>query len=545
MMYNPLNCAIVVDVYHHNFDSKRPVPQTQTQLYTELTLYLLSRYLSARGDPRAKNLPNSLYDLRRHPDLYKQLKAIGELAFQGVRNEKTNFTQLPRNCSLLTEHKSLYSRNETTTFTFFHLTLQEYVSAFYISLKDDNEHRSLFVEQSTSQSMNVVSMFLCGLTKMKTIGWDVFMNNSVEAVDDKRVDISHPLPLQCLYEAQTLENCRTLLGPYETVDFFKAAHTLSPDYLSNYDMYTLGYAISTCGKLWDLELAFTTEPALEMLSHGLNSTKPCRGSINELHLDYSPGVINSGGHLLQMPHEALKTVTMVALGGCKVDQVGFENLARCIPKLPKLIALGIESNPGGAGSLVNLMEKLATHEEILWLTMNGVTIGMDDVLALSKLIQSSSSLQILQVGGSYKNDGEMTIELDKELVRAVLLPSTLYTVQVEVFGGCSVWDHVETVSNNIGFLKLSNRNVSAILTQETKGCTKFSKFLGNNTSLVELKLLIHLNKQGLDQILSALRENQHLQRLQLLPEWESSFPESERSRFHFSLEFKDLIIEPE
>ena len=41
MMYNPLNCAIVVEVYRETSELGKPIPHTQTQLYTELTLCLL------------------------------------------------------------------------------------------------------------------------------------------------------------------------------------------------------------------------------------------------------------------------------------------------------------------------------------------------------------------------------------------------------------------------------------------------------------------------------------------------------------------------
>ena len=63
MMYNPFNCEIVVGVYHDTSSSGRPVPQTQTQLYTELTLCLLSRHLSSVGDSLAMKLPDRLEDL--------------------------------------------------------------------------------------------------------------------------------------------------------------------------------------------------------------------------------------------------------------------------------------------------------------------------------------------------------------------------------------------------------------------------------------------------------------------------------------------------
>ena len=64
IMHNPLNCAIVVNVYMKSFQDGRPVPHTQTQLYTELSLRLISSYQAGKGAPGATNLPSKLEDYR-------------------------------------------------------------------------------------------------------------------------------------------------------------------------------------------------------------------------------------------------------------------------------------------------------------------------------------------------------------------------------------------------------------------------------------------------------------------------------------------------
>ena len=45
MMYNPLNCSIITEVYQATSEAGRPIPHSQTQLYTEMTLWRLSRYI--------------------------------------------------------------------------------------------------------------------------------------------------------------------------------------------------------------------------------------------------------------------------------------------------------------------------------------------------------------------------------------------------------------------------------------------------------------------------------------------------------------------
>lgn len=84
MMYIPLNCAMVINIYKETYVTGKPVPRTQTELYTRMTRWLLSRYLNKIGDDRSGNLPDRLEDLDR--DLYEQLMSIGELAYNGILN---------------------------------------------------------------------------------------------------------------------------------------------------------------------------------------------------------------------------------------------------------------------------------------------------------------------------------------------------------------------------------------------------------------------------------------------------------------------------
>ena len=48
LMNNPLNCSIITEVYQATSRAGRLIPHTQTQLYTEMALWRLSRYLSER-----------------------------------------------------------------------------------------------------------------------------------------------------------------------------------------------------------------------------------------------------------------------------------------------------------------------------------------------------------------------------------------------------------------------------------------------------------------------------------------------------------------
>ena len=376
MMYNPLNCAIVLAIYQDTYESGKPVPHTQTQLYTELTLFLLTRYLSATGDPFAGKLPDRLEDLPHDSDLYQQLVKVGQLAFEGKLREEVIFKQLPEGCSdlgLLVEYRALYTRKETSTYTFFHLTLQEYMSAFYISQLKDSEQRTVFADFSLS--MNVVWRFVAGLTKMRNIGWDEVKRLQKNYLNDNTISVNI---IQFVYEAQDLQSCERVFSQHQRV-------ILPP--LLGFTYFALGYCVSLCSNAWNITLWGTNgDLEFEMISHGLKSTDYGGGYIEELHLYGCRGVMNEGKHLLQIPHHILQHIKSLKLWVCDIDQRGFENLAECIPYLHNLTSLDIRYKPGGDGSSMKLLKALKKHGKQQTLYMDEIAIG--DVAALADLFQS-------------------------------------------------------------------------------------------------------------------------------------------------------------
>ena len=539
MMYNPLNCTIVVGVYQDTYESGKPVPHTQTQLYTELTLCLLSRYLNAKGDPLASKLPDNLEDLPHDSDFYQQLVKVGKVALNGTLREQVIFKQLPEGCSdlgLLVKHTALYTRKELTTYNFFHLTLQEYMSAFYISQLPGDEQRTLFSKHSIS--MKVVWRFVAGLTKMQNIGWERFKWVKWESMGHvyncrmNVVDVGSSL-LEYLYEAHDVQSCERVFGRYRVkVDTI----------LSNYGLYALGYCISVCSNTWNVVISHIQREGLEMLCHGMKSVDYGGGSIEELKLLASKGIMNEGEHLLQIPHQILRHIDILELKGNSIDQRGFENLAECIPYLHSLTLLDITVNSGGDGSLVKLFKALKKHGKLQTLDMSDIL--MDDVAALADLLQSSSSLRQLWVGGSYRPGGSplssgppLAVDVVNQLVRTVLSPSSLITV---VIRNCEYpLDDIETISDSIFNLEFhypsrdlrpntSPRPLTANPSR-VKGGTKLSHILRGNTSLKELKLLIPLDKDEVHDIIDSLKDNHSLRSLRLSDEYHYQyFSESER-----------------
>ena len=438
IMYNPLNSALVFNMYNQNFKSERPIPHTLTQLYTELSRGLISSYLNGIGDPLATKLRELEQLPQKH---YFQLVKIGELAYNGTVNDNREiFEKLPENCSelgLLIEYCSHFSVSETVKYTFFHKSFQEYLSAFYIS-QQQLDKQGEFINMSLLQNQTGVVNFVAGLTKIKEVGLD--MLHTLEYYKDM------PLIFTCFYEAQDVENCNI---------FLEQENLYMHSSLTGYEMYALGYTVSMCGRSWNLTLPGTTMSGIEMLSHGLkNST----GSIRALDLHSSEGITK---YFPLIPQFILQKIENLSLIRCNLTKEDFNDLAQSISDIPhpSLKVLTINLNPGGPGSLVDLIESLKTHTKIEYLSMNDLDIGMEDVAALSDLISSSSSLKWLRVGGelstSYSKDNAEHVQ--QKLVKIVLSSSTLVNVEIVFLQDVDVsaiMEHVDVVSNTLESLTL-------------------------------------------------------------------------------------------
>ena len=84
LMYVPLNAAIIVQIYKQSSDSSI-LPHTLTELYTQLCLTVLNRYLKA----------NDNYSVNKFDDLsdssHKLFLKLSAIAFEGIKKEEVIF----------------------------------------------------------------------------------------------------------------------------------------------------------------------------------------------------------------------------------------------------------------------------------------------------------------------------------------------------------------------------------------------------------------------------------------------------------------------
>ena len=511
MMYNPLNCAIILEVYQATAESGRPIPHTQTQLYTEMTLWRLSRYLSDIGNPLSKNLPSRLEELPHNSDLYQQLKGVGKLAYDGLVEGRVIFEDLPEGCEdlgLLVKHTALYRRNETSTYNFFHLTMQEYMSAFYISQCPVNQQTTLLVKYGIS---NVVWKFVAGLTKMKEVGWDVLPVNHRPTWlcgDDTPVKVDE-LFVQCLYEAQDVQYLESKFG----LDVVKFKNHQS---ILNYEAFALGYCISKTHNTWDIVVS--NSPAFDfkyvMLGCGLKYVAGS-GVVNRWTHSYDKtSTIKKKEIHVQSPIHRIKSLEFSDYGlltGCR-------NLAEYLPYLQNLISLKVYDGGLEPGVAI-LLKALKGHRKLVSLYLMEVDTNVDDANALMALVESSQCcLRELFVSPTMILRPDLPRESYQKLGRSLLSSrSSLRALHIEEFPP-AVLDCVDDIAENISTPHL---NLPLVKTQPKvhpsgiKYGTKLSQILRMNTSLKELRVGMTLDKNEVCDILCSLEDNHTLEKLEI------------------------------
>ena len=174
-MYNPLHARIVIEVYKENYDKKSNsiFPNTTTELYTTYSQILIDRYLHKNLEidwsGELSELPSSL---QVHFD------KLCQIAYNGITKEKQQLvffeedvvdasTTLGFMNSVHPLYKSTKKSNSFPSYNFLHLTLQEFLAAFYV-WKNNTPHEQLILFETKAHdgSYKMVLLFLAGLTKL-------------------------------------------------------------------------------------------------------------------------------------------------------------------------------------------------------------------------------------------------------------------------------------------------------------------------------------------------------------------------------------------
>ena len=430
MMYVPLNCAIVLEVYRESrSDVNQLIPKTMTELYTSLVRTLLIRYLHDHpecGDKyKNKSLPN-FHDLPE--PVYEQFCELARIAYEGICNdEQIIFTDLPdgfETLGLMQCVPELYvDQGAVVSYNFLHLTLQEFLAAYHVSLMPGDMQIEHFLKANDSVMME----FTAGLTKLDFK--EEKLAQFISFIDDQYDQGWDPSIFYLLFEAQNA-NLLQKLRNSQILKFENKSSFI--DSRGPFAFYMLGYCVAHSNCKWDILMEEIEYEEARMFIRGTeNCIASNCGKIISLDVYY---VDLMSVPLTNLPLRLLTELTKLAT----YAEGGWNDLAELVLHAPQLRELDLRCCTFPPGSAVQLFNSLCSLHSFTTLDASErdpyftdeYDLYPEDCQALGKLLSSSKSLTKLDIHSRSLADSESGIEY----ISNGLKQSTLHDLDISRCG---------------------------------------------------------------------------------------------------------------
>ena len=230
MCYLPIHAAIVTFLFGV-LGSK--LPETETEIYNEFTLQTLIRTL--RKSEGELVVLEHFEDL--NPGHYQTFLNICKVALHATEKQKQGFLHkevkmffplkssesgMDKSLGLITVDHQVILHGSVNTYSFLHLTFQEFLAAYYLTTLGGEEQYQRVSNYHKKAHMHVVCKFFCGLTKLRTDGALKCFQSIISGAPPCTL-----LHLHCTYESRSKVACQTLVSACNGVLCFKK-ETINP-----------------------------------------------------------------------------------------------------------------------------------------------------------------------------------------------------------------------------------------------------------------------------------------------------------------------------
>ena len=421
--YLPLNATFIVHTFKYKSQS---LPNTVYEICLSVILSCIQRHFEREG--RGHDLPGklaSLDDLFRSEAVREPLQCLCELAYRGVMENKVAFSSsdLPQGSStlgLLQAVESFLQSGKSVFYNFFHLSVQEVLSAYYIATwLSDSEQVSRFQQLHNQPRFAAVFQFYAAITKLKNPGIRQVIARMVEAK-------SKPLLLyllRFLHEAQDPSLCHYIA---EKINYELDFRNLT---LSAVDYLCVSFFLSSLsGKEVVLILRrctigdIGTKCLANYFSHGVHSVSKVTIDLIDsqvtgedasyisrlfyfvecLYLSYNP-IGDTGASLISKAINETTTLKILTIYDCGITSRGAEDLSRALAQNSSLEKFDISRNNLGDEGISHVSEALKQNKQLKELWIGGCRMTDKGAACLASALRVNNSLKMLHMGrGDHK-----------------------------------------------------------------------------------------------------------------------------------------------
>ena len=523
LMYVPLHCALVSDLYQMYWrKGKRDfAPKTVTELYSCFLHSLLERYVDDHPVYESQKLSvRNLSDLPR--DVYDDLMKLAQLAAKGIEEEQYVFDDLTCNTLGLMQNvdDNESHKSKSTSYSFLHLTLQEYLAALFWSTLPSSIISELFLKlrflpvplYSENHTDHLPALFFYGgLTNIK----DTEMQEALLFHCHSTNDLMSYNFRRLLFESQNSEYISSLL----TEDTFYI------QIISHMESYVTGYCIanSSSAALWNVEIKESR--FIKTLVGGVNHSTRCNGgSITRLMIK---GTLNSQKLILlsELQHQIQKLVdlelVLESISHSTFDKLSFDfcpNL-KVITVSSKKIVQTLNCSP-----LFAALSKL-TSSYLLNLgcviidgTSEVVSTGLRNAATLKSLKINDCGILISKQVVPAANANFSSLPVTSTAIAEPFAKGLQYNTSLESIELTSIRD--SNMINTLLFGLQFNISVSSLTlsycTLDVEGGKQLRDVMRDNTTLRKMVISETISSMDIAQLLAeGLQCNAGLQSLQL------------------------------
>ena len=313
MMYVPLHSGIVIELYRMCKDSDKSLPTSKTALYTQLVHTILARHLTKH--PTYKNDEIDIDDFTDLPDdICPLFRDLTELAYENVTRQQLIIKAKDKPIQHLglmhavvqqlpNKHKSQH------TYTFLHLSIQEYLGAIHMSRMETSTQERLVESMFSKQHLRNMAMFLAAITESKGNNWEIIKRITQGECWEKDDTLTlSRYAIQMVFESEDV----SLLEGHSR--YLYRLDNSSP----LFDFTALGYCIATSNYKWKLQLGsefqeMETTSGVDLLLHALHHHSSNSYTIESIKCYYKDPEV-AQRLLAGLPHHILSLIERLVLG---------------------------------------------------------------------------------------------------------------------------------------------------------------------------------------------------------------------------------------